>query len=51
MARGVRILGTTLAAAGIAAVALPCLLYAGALLAIVGLERFGVPAAQLISMN
>jgi hypothetical protein len=40
-----------LAATAIAAVALPCLLFAGAFAAIAVLEQLGVPTARLIAMN
>jgi hypothetical protein len=51
MARAARIGGKILAAAAIAAVALPCLFFAGAWIALVVLEQLGVPTSHLIAMN
>jgi hypothetical protein len=47
MARATRILAAT----AIAIVALPCLLCVGAFVVLLVLERLGVPASRLISMN
>ena len=47
MTRAARFLAMTV----IAAVTVLCLLYAGAFVGLLVLERFGAPTAQLISMN
>jgi hypothetical protein len=51
MMRAARFGSSILAATAIAAVALPCLLYAGTFAALLVLEQLGVPTSHLISMN